>query len=257
MPKALLACAVGKQLRASPLFFKVQRNKENFKRYIFVLILWQMCRYTRLLLGALLGNLSQGVPKTKVANIHPLYYFHTLCTHWEPFYFCPGKLVPQGVWERETNTVQWKPWSSTANRENCYNLRSRLRENGPFYRCYPWKGFIPRSVGYFDKLSRKYSCKSPECWPCFTLCATTLASKILQVSLGTCHYLCRGEGGGGGRETLKRGQDYFRLSRGGGGLNVFIKKFRGVCSLIRQLHFTQNDLCATSDKNTNFIIWKK
>ena len=132
---------------------------------------------------------------------HLFYYFHSLCTHWEPFYFSPGKLVPRGFWERETNAVQWKPWSSTTNGENCYNLWSRLRENGPFCRCYPWKGFIPRSVAYLDKLSRKYSCKSLECWPCFTLCATTLASNILQVSLGTCHYLCRGEGGieGGSR----------------------------------------------------------
>ena len=46
----------------------------------------------------------------------------------------------------------------------------------------------------------------------FKLCATTLASNILQVSLGTGHYLCRG---GGGRETLKGGEDYFRLSREG------------------------------------------
>ena len=36
------------------------------------------------------------------------------------------------------------------------------------------------------------------------------------------------------------GQYYFRLSRGG--LNFFIKQFRGVCSLIRQLNFTQNEL---------------
>ena len=41
--------------------------------------------------------------------------------------------------------------------------------------------------------------------------------------LGTCHYLCRSGGGGG--------QSYFRLARGGG-LNVFIKEFSGVSSLI-------------------------
>ena len=47
---------------------------------------------------------------------------------------------------------------------NCkWGLWSRLRENGPFYRCYPWKGFIPRSLAYLDKLNRKYSCKSLEC----------------------------------------------------------------------------------------------
>ena len=86
----------------------------------------------------------------------------------------------------------------------------------------------------------------------FTMCATTLASNILQVSLGTSHYLCRGSGEG----NIEGGQGYFRLSRGGA-LNVFIKKFSGLCSLMRKLHFTQNDLCATSDKNTNFIISKK
>ena len=41
--------------------------------------------------------------------------------------------------------------------------------------------------------------------------------------LGTCHYLCRSGGGGG--------QSYFRLAREGG-LNVFIKEFSGVSSLI-------------------------
>ena len=97
---------------------------------------------------------------------HLLYHFHALCTYWEPFNFFPGKLVPRGFWERETSAVQWKPWSSTANGGNWYNLHSRLRENGPTYRCYPWKDFIPRSVAYLDKLSRKYSCKSLECWPC-------------------------------------------------------------------------------------------
>ena len=54
---------------------------------------------------------------------HLLYHFHALCTYWEPFNFSPGKLVPRGFWERETNAVQWKPWSSTANRGNCYNLK--------------------------------------------------------------------------------------------------------------------------------------
>ena len=91
---------------------------------------------------------------------HLLYHFHSLCTYWEPFNFFPGKLVPRGFWERETNAVQWKPWSSTTNGGNCYNLWSRLpitlagthqctRGNWPFYRCYPWKSFIPRSVAYF------------------------------------------------------------------------------------------------------------
>ena len=48
--------------------------------------------------------------------------------------------------------------------------------------------------------------------------------------LGTGHYLCRA-----GEEGKKEGgvQGYFRLARvGGGGLNFFIKKFRGVSSLI-------------------------
>ena len=65
---------------------------------------------------------------------HLLYHFHSLCTYWEPFNFSPGKLVPRGFWERETNAVQWKPWSSTANGGNWYNLWSRLREHGPFNR---------------------------------------------------------------------------------------------------------------------------
>ena len=46
----------------------------------------------------------------------------------------------------------------------------------------------------------------------FTMCATTLASNILQVSLGTSHYLC----GGSGEGNIEGGQGYFRLSRGGG-----------------------------------------
>ena len=35
-----------------------------------------------------------------------------------------GNLVPRGFWEREPNTVQWKPWSSSANGKR-YILWSR------------------------------------------------------------------------------------------------------------------------------------
>ena len=67
------------------------------------------------------------------------------------------------------------------------------------------------------------------------------------------HYLCRGGGGGKHRRGVKAISDCLD-----GEANLFfIKKFRGVCSLITQLNFTQNDLCATSDKNTNFFISKK
>ena len=32
---------------------------------------------------------------------HVLYHFHSLCTHWEPFSFFPGKLVPRGFWNEK------------------------------------------------------------------------------------------------------------------------------------------------------------
>ena len=51
-------------------------------------------------------------------------------------------------------------------------------------------------------------------------------------------------GGGGGREKRRGGggQGHLRLARGGGGLNFFIKKFRGgqqfeVYSIVRGVHW--------------------
>ena len=54
--------------------------------------------------------------------------------------------------------------------------------------------------------------------------------------LGTGHYLCRGGGGGGG--GVKAISDWLE----GGGLNFFIKKFRGgqqfeVYSIVRGVHW--------------------
>ena len=60
--------------------------------------------------------------------------------------------------------------------------------------------------------------------------------------------LCRGEGGGEkrrrGREKRRGGQGYFRLARGGRGLNFFIKKLGGgggqqfeVYSIVRGVHW--------------------
>ena len=60
-------------------------------------------------------------------------------------------------------------------------------------------------------------------------------------------------GEGGGRETLKGVKTISDCLEGG--LNFFMKKFRGVCLLTRQLNFTQNE--QSSDKNTKFIISKK
>ena len=59
----------------------------------------------------------------------------------------------------------------------------------------------------------------------FTLCATTLASIILQVSLGTGHYLCRGARSGEGKH--RRGVKAISDCLEGGGLNVLMKKFWG------------------------------
>ena len=42
-----------------------------------------------------------------------------------------GKLVSRAFWEREPNTVQWKPWSSSANGK-CYILLSRPCEKKDF-----------------------------------------------------------------------------------------------------------------------------
>ena len=60
--------------------------------------------------------------------------------------------------------------------------------------------------------------------------------------------------GGGGKGNIEGGVKTISdcLEKG---LNFFIKNFRGVCSLIRQLNFTQNE--QFSDKNTKFIISKK
>ena len=54
---------------------------------------------------------------------------------------------------------------------------------------------------------------------------------MVPILLGTAHYLCRGGEG----KKKGRGQGYFRLARGG--LNSFIKKFRGVSSLIASYIF--------------------
>ena len=56
------------------------------------------------------------------------------------------------------------------------------------------------------------------------MCGTTLASNILQVSLGTGYYLCRGGVGGKHWRGVKAISDCLEA---GGKLNFFIKTFRG------------------------------
>ena len=54
---------------------------------------------------------------------------------------------------------------------------------------------------------------------------------IIAELLGTARYLCRG-----GEGKKMGGQSYFRLARRGG-LNFFIKKFRGGQQLDRKVYF--------------------
>ena len=57
--------------------------------------------------------------------------------------------------------------------------------------------------------------------------------------LGTGHYVRRG-----GREKKggRAGKGYFRLAREGGGLNFFIKKFRGGPQFDRKVYFKRGSL---------------
>lgn len=90
-----------------------------------------------------------------------------------------GKLVSRGFWEREPNTVHWKPWSSSANGNATFCCQD-LAIKRLFYGCYHLKCFFPRSALFLDKLIHRHNCKSLECWPRFLLC-TTVPQRCLTI----------------------------------------------------------------------------
>ena len=131
---------------------------------------------------------------------HLLYHFHSLCTYWEPRYFFPGKLVPRGFWERETNAVQWKPWSSTANGVCGHDyvkmdhfIGATLGKVSFLVLWHIWTNLAANIAVNRWNVDHVWRCVRPR-WP----------QRFLQVSLGTGHYLCTGA-------DIEEGSRLFRI----------------------------------------------